>query len=119
MSAQGMEQRLNESSAQFMKSVLELAVKEKVNGISQSSIPLLEKFNGVHLRSSTISLPATLKEIWRGSGNVNGENAALKIQVSWEYSHGALDGIFLQDEYCQDKTSPYQHNFYLHYVSMN
>jgi hypothetical protein len=69
----------------------------------------LEKFNGVHLRdSSTISLPATLKEIWRGSGNVNGESAALKIQVSWEYSRGALDGIFLQDGYCQDKTSPYQ-----------
>jgi len=109
MSAQGMEQRLNESSSQFMKLVLEFAVKEKVNGITQSAFPLLEKFNGVHLRdSSTISLPATLKEIWQGSGNSNGESAALKIQVSWEYSHGALDGIFLQDGYCQDKTSPYQ-----------
>lgn len=109
ISAQGMEQRLNESSAQFMKLVLEFAVKEKVNGIAQSAFPLLEKFNGVHLRdSSTISLPATLKEIWKGSGNGNGESAALKIQVSWEYSHGALDGIFLQDGYCQDKTSPYQ-----------
>ena len=109
MSAQGMEQRLNESSAEFMKSVLEFAVKEKVSGITQSTIPLLEKFNGVHLRdSSTISLPATLKEIWKGSGGSNGENAALKIQVSWEYSRGALDGIFLQDGCCQDKTSPYQ-----------
>ena len=109
MSAQGMEQRLNESSAQFMKSVLEFAVEEKVHGMTKSAFPLLEKFNGVHLRdSSTISLPATLKEIWKGSGNVNGESAALKIQVSWEYSHGALDGIFLQDGYCQDKTSPYQ-----------
>jgi hypothetical protein len=109
MSAQGMEQRLNESSAQFMKSVVEFAVKEKVSGITRSAFPLLEKFNGVHLRdSSTISLPVILKEIWKGSGNVNGENAALKIQVSWEYSRGALDGIFLQDGYCQDKTSPYQ-----------
>ena len=109
MSAQGMEQRLNESSAQFMKSVLEFAVKEKVNGITQSAFPLLEKFNGVHLRdSSTIGLPATLKGIWKGSGNSHGESAALKVQVSWEYSHGALDGIFLQDGFCQDKTSPYQ-----------
>ena len=109
MSAQGMEQRLSESSAQFMKSVLELAVKEKVSGIAQPVFPLLEKFNGVHLRdSSTISLPATLKEIWKGSGNSNGETAALKVQVSWEYSHGALDGIFLQDGFCQDRTSPYQ-----------
>lgn len=109
MSAQGMEQRLNESSAQFMKSVVELALKEKVNGITQSAFPLLEKFNGVHLRdSSTIDLPATLKGIWKGSGNSKGESAALKVQVSWEYSHGALDGIFLQDGFCQDKTSPYQ-----------
>lgn len=109
MSAQGMEQRLNESSAQFMKSVLEFAVKEKVTGMTRSAFPVLEKFNGVHLRdSSTISLPATLKGIWQGSGGSNGETAALKIQVSWEYSHGALDGIFLQDGYCQDKTSPYQ-----------
>ena len=109
MSAQGMEQRLTESSARFMKSVLELAIQEKVSGITQSAFPLLEKFNGVHLRdSSTIGLPVTLKEIWKGSGNVSGESAALKIQVSWEYSHGALDGIFLQDGFCQDKTSPYQ-----------
>jgi IS4 transposase len=109
MSAQGIEQRLNESSAQFMKSVLEFAIQEKVSGIAQSAFPLLEKFNGVHLRdSSTIGLPVTLKEIWKGSGNARGESAALKIQVSWEYSHGALDGIFLQDGFCQDKTSPYQ-----------
>lgn len=109
MSAQGMEQRLNESSAKFMKSVLESAVKEKVSGIAQSAFPLLEKFKGVHLRdSSTISLPASLQEIWKGSGHAGGESAALKLQVSWEYSHGALDGIFLQDGYCQDKTSPYQ-----------
>lgn len=109
MSAQGMEQRLNANSAQFMKSVLEFAIKEKVSGITQSAFPLLEKFKGVHLRdSSTIGLPASLKEIWKGSGNSTGESAALKIQVSWEYSHGALDGIFLQDGFCQDKTSPYQ-----------
>ena len=109
MSAQGMEQRLNESAAQFMKSVLEIAVKEKVSGMAQSAFPILEKFKGVHLRdSSTISLPASLKEIWKGSGNARGASAALKLQVSWEYSHGALDGIFLQDGYCQDKTSPYQ-----------
>ncbi len=82
MSAQGMEQRVNESSAQFLKAVVEFAVKEKVTGITQAAFPLLAKFKGVHLRdSSTISLPASLKEIWKGSGNSNGETAALKIQV--------------------------------------
>jgi hypothetical protein len=109
MSAQGMEQRLNESAAQFMKAVLELAIKEKVSGITQSAFPVLEKFKGVHLRdSSTIGLPASLQEVWKGNGNQNGETATLKLQVSWEYSRGALDGICLQDGFCQDKTSPYQ-----------
>jgi hypothetical protein len=109
MSAQGMEQRLNESAAQFMKAVLELASKEKVSGVTQSAFPLLEKFKGVHLRdSSTIGLPASLKEVWKGNGNQNGATATLKLQVSWEYSRGALDGICLQDGFCQDQTSPYQ-----------
>jgi hypothetical protein len=109
MSAQGMEQRLNERSAQFMKAVLEMALKEKVSGVATSAFPILEKFNGVHLRdSSTIGLPVSLKEVWKGTGNQNAETAALKLQVSWEYSHGALDGIVLQDGCCQDQTSPYQ-----------
>lgn len=109
MSAQGMEQRLNENSARFMKAVLEYAVEEKVVGIEQSVFPLLEKFNGVHIRdSSMITLPKELKDVWKGSGDANGETAALKLQVSWEYSRGALDGFSLQDGCCQDKTSPYQ-----------
>lgn len=109
MSAQGMEQRLNERCAQFMKAVLEVALQEKVNGIAKSAFPILEKFRGVHLRdSSTIGLPASLRDLWRGTGNQNAETAALKLQISWEYNHGALDGIALQDGCCQDQTSPYQ-----------
>lgn len=109
MSAQGIEQRLNERCAQFMKAVLEWAVKEKVSGIAESAFPLLEKFKGVHIRdSSIIGLPATLKDVWKGNGNASGEYAALKLQVGWEYSHGALDGFILQAGSSQDKTSPYQ-----------
>lgn len=92
-----------------MKAVLELAIKEKVSGMTQSAFPLLAQFQGVHLRdSSTIGLPASLKDVWKGNGNQNGETATVKIQVSWEYSRGALDGICLQDGFCQDQTSPYQ-----------
>jgi hypothetical protein len=109
MSAQGIEQRLNERSAQFMKAVLEAALEEKVSGIAKSAFPILGRFKGVHLRdSSTIGLPASLRDIWRGSGNQNAQTAALKLQVSWEYSHGALDGLVLQDGCCQDQTSPSQ-----------
>jgi hypothetical protein len=109
MSAQGMEQRFNERCARFMKTVVERALKERVSGIAKSAFPLLEKFRGVHLRdSSTIGLPASLKDVWKGTGNQNAETAALKLQVSWEYSCGALDGLCLQDGCCQDQSSPYQ-----------
>ncbi len=109
MSAQGMEQRLNERSADFMKAVLELAVQEKVHGITAPVFPILEKFQGVHIRdSSIIGLPAMLQEVWKGNGNRHGKYAALKLQVGWEYSHGALDGLRLQDGSAQDKSSPYQ-----------
>ena len=109
MSAQGIEQRLNERCAQFMKAVVEMALKEKVSGLTKSAFPILEKFNGVHLRdSTTIGLPASLKGVWRGTGNQNAETAGLKLQVSWDYSHGALDGLVFQDGCCQDQTSAYQ-----------
>jgi hypothetical protein len=109
MSAQGIEQRLNAACAQFMKAVLEMALQEKVSGIAQSAFPILGRFNGVHLRdSSTIGLPASLRDIWRGTGNQNAKTAAMKLQVSWEYSHGALDSLVLQDGCSQDQTSPAQ-----------
>jgi hypothetical protein len=109
MSAQGMAQRLNERCARFMKAVVEMALKEKVRGIAKSAFPILEKFKGVHLRdSSTIGLPASLRDVWRGTGNQNAKTAALKLQVSWEYSRGALDGLVFQAGCCQDQTSAYQ-----------
>ena len=109
MTAQGIEQRFNERSAQFLKSVLEYAVSVKLQGVEEQSIPLLKRFKAIHIRdSSVITLPQALTDTWKGVGGTNGETAALKLQVSWEQCHGALDGITLQDGFCQDRTSPYQ-----------
>jgi IS4 transposase len=110
ITSQGIEQRFCEKSAQFMKAVLEHALAVKVKGVDEQSVPLLQKFKAVHIRdSSVISLPQVLKDTWKGVGGSLGETSSLKVQVSWDQWSGSLDGITLQDGYCQDRTSPYQH----------
>ena len=109
MTAQGMEQRFDESSVQFLQLVLERALTIKLQGVEEQNVPLFKRFKAIHIRdSSSIGLPKELKEVWRGNGNQNGETAAMKLQVSWEQCRGALDGIALQEGYSQDRTSPYQ-----------
>ena len=110
ITAQGMEQRFDESSVQFLKLVLEKALTIKLEGVEEQPVPLFKRFKAIHIRdSSIIGLPGELKEIWKGAGNNCGDTSALKLQVSWEQCRGALDGITLQDGFSQDRTSPYQH----------
>jgi hypothetical protein len=109
ITAQGFEQRFDESSARFLKLVLDHALTIKLQGVSEQNVPLFKRFRAIHIRdSSIIRLPEELKCVWKGVGGSNGETAALKLQVSWEQCQGSLDGIALQDGYCQDRTSPYQ-----------
>ena len=109
ITAQGMEQRFDESSVQFLQLVLDRALTIKLEGVEEQNVPLLKRFKAIHIRdSSSIGLPKELKEIWRGNGNQNGGTAVMKLQVSWEQCRGALDGITLQEGYSQDRTSPYQ-----------
>jgi hypothetical protein len=109
MTAQGMEQRFDQRSAHFLKRTLEHALTIKLEGVEEQNVPLFKRFRAIHIRdSSVISLPEELKGVWKGVGGSQGETAALKLQVSWEQCQGCLDGIALQDGYCQDRTSPYQ-----------
>jgi len=109
ITAQGIEQRFDKDSADFLKLVLERALTIKLKGVDEQNVPLFKRFRAIHIRdSSIISLPEELKGVWKGVGGSKGETAALKLQVSWEQCQGSLDGIALQDGYCQDRTSPYQ-----------
>lgn len=108
MSAQGLEQRFTPEASKFLQKVLERAV-EKVITAGKVALPIFERFTGIYLRdSSTITLPDGLKDIWRGVGGTQGESAALKLQVSWDYSTGRLQGPVIQNGCDQDQTSPFQ-----------
>lgn len=108
MSVQGLEQRFTPEASRFLQAVLERAIG-KVITAGELASPILDRFAGIYLRdSSTISLPEQLKDIWHGAGGTQGESAALKLQVSLNYSTGQLQGPVLQNGRDQDQTSPFQ-----------
>lgn len=109
ISPQGLEQRFTETAARLVQQVLTCAV-EQVIASRPAAIPILQRFEGVYLRdSSIISLPIELAETWPGVGNSRGPTAALKLQVELDFSSGQLAGPVIQSGRSQDQTSPFQH----------
>ena len=78
------------------------------------AVPLLRRFAGVWLwDSTTITLPDALAAVWPGCGGRVATNtrAALKVQVRWELSSGALELTQLQagrqsDRAAADEAAP-------------
>ena len=99
VSSQAIEDRFSPLSAEFLRKVLEETIKVVVR-MEQVNIPILERFQGVHIKdSSTITLPDELKKIWKGCGGSNTELAqsALKLQVQIDIKSGQISGFYLAD----------------------
>jgi hypothetical protein len=105
---QALDQRFSRQAADCLQTVLQAAVRQVVAAQPQA-IPLLARFAGVYLLdATTISLPACLAALWPGCGGCNATagQAALKVQVRWEWSTGALDGLALQAGRAADGAAP-------------
>jgi hypothetical protein len=90
ISPQGLQERLNARGAAFLKQVLERSLSYLVQA-ETGSIDFLKQFKGVYLQdSTTIPLPASLRNEWQGNGNQTGASAALKVQTVLDYQHGEL-----------------------------
>ena len=109
ISPQGLDARFTEEAAHFLQQVLQAAVQQLL-AADPVAIPLLQRFNGVYLQDgSTIVLPDGLAAEWQGcGGNSAGTTAALKVQVGWELTTGALQGPWLQHGRASDRSSPLQ-----------
>src|SRR5512135_1110492 len=83
VSSQAVEQRFGAQSAALLREVLHEAVSEVL--CSEASMPeLLSRFNGVYVQDGTIiSLPAALRDEWRGCGGNTPEagQSSLRVQV--------------------------------------
>jgi hypothetical protein len=105
---QGLELRFTPEAAQFMREILSRLVERVITAISPATLPILQRFNGVYIRDSTvISLPAELAGIWPGCGGSAGDTAALKLQVRLNYATGQLEGPALQSGRQHDRSTPY------------
>jgi hypothetical protein len=109
ISPQGLDERFTKEAAHFLQQVLQAAVQRLV-AADPVAIPLLQRFHGVYLQDgSTIVLPDGLAAEWQGcGGNSAGTAAALKLQVGWELTTGALQGPWLQPGRASDHRSPLQ-----------
>jgi hypothetical protein len=113
ISPQGLDQRFTPAAAQFLRRVLEQAVTEVV-AANPVAIPLIQRFAGVYLLdSSTIVLPDVLAAVWQGCGGSQEARtqAALKRQIQFDLSTGALHGPWLQAGRSHDREAPHQTAF--------
>lgn len=91
ISPQGLQGRLNSpQAAEFVRQMLEQSLTYLVVGQAEQA-PRLGRFTEICLQdSTTIQLPPGLAELWRASGNQNGQSAGLKVQTVFNYYNGHL-----------------------------
>ena len=109
---QGLDQRFTPATARLLRTVLETTVQKVVIQGDPVLIPLLQRFTAVVAQdSTTIALPAALKEQWRGCGGHDGQGeAALKLQVRLDLLRGQLTGPYLEPGRSQDRNCGLQHD---------
>ncbi len=109
ITAQGLNDRFTAPAAACLRGLLETAVGMVVNA-QPPMVPILQRFRGIYIQdSTTITLPEVLADVWQGCGNASGTGqAALKLQVQFDFCSGALSQVVLQDGRAQDRNAPVQ-----------
>ncbi|MCL6533356.1 MAG: hypothetical protein K6U12_08805 [Armatimonadetes bacterium] len=86
---QALAQHCTPQAAQRMEALLQRGVAQSLACSMPDRAPLLERFEGVSIKDSTvITLPEALASVWQGLGVPAGSAAALKVQVRWHSSTG-------------------------------
>jgi len=97
ISPHGLNKRFTPEASDCLQKVLELAVSQVISD-APVVIPLLQRFNGVHIQdSSTVVLPDELAVIWAGCGGSTTKNtsSSLKLHLRLDLNTGKLAGPYL------------------------
>jgi hypothetical protein len=95
ISNQGIDQRINAYTVEFLKEMLSKAMVQFKNK-SPLPLPILHQFSAINLVDSTvIGFPDNMENEYPGCGG-DGPQASLKIQLKLEFLHGNLSQIVLQ-----------------------
>lgn len=106
ISRQGIDQRYSPEAAAVLRRVLETSVQQMI-AANPVNLPVLRRFSAVRIMdSSTITLPATLAQVWSGCGE---SCSGLKLSVDWDISRGRLDGPYLGDGRRHDQKLAEEH----------
>ncbi len=111
VSPQAIDQRFSFDTAALLREVLASSMHHLI-AAERVAIPILQRFQGVRVHdSTTITLPDSLAEHWRGCGGSDPEQtaAALKCGVQFDLLTGALCGLDLADGRASDKRLAVQH----------
>lgn len=109
VSPQALEQRFNQTTACFLKGLLEASLEQMIAG-EPTALEMLQRFEGVYLvDGSTLVLPDELAEVWQGCGGSSPvhTSSSLKLQVRWDLCRGAL-GMELTHGRESDRNSIFQ-----------
>ncbi len=109
LSPQSLDQRFSQTTATFLKGLLESSLCQVVRG-EPSALELLGRFEGVYLLDgSTLVLPDALSQEWEGCGGSSAQNtsSSLKLQARWDLVCGALS-LELMSGRASDRASSYQ-----------
>lgn len=100
---QGLHQRFNDEATELMKALFNQSlIQFKTESINVFN--LLNQFRGLHIiDSSGVSLPSLLKDIYKGHGG-SGSDAALKIQVLYDYLHGQIQQMTITESCKNDQS---------------
>ena len=97
ISPHGLNKRFTPEASDCLQKVLESAVSQVISN-DPVAIPLLQRFNGVHIQdSSTVVLPDELAVIWPGCGGSTSQNtsSSLKLHLRLDLNTGSLVGPYL------------------------
>jgi Transposase DDE domain len=99
---QSIDERFNEGSVKFIRTLLEEQIKKQV--VEPLSAVCLERFSSVKIKDSTrFQLPASLKEKYPGSGGAASE-AGMHIQFEFDIKSGRITTLNATDAKRQDWT---------------
>lgn len=95
---QSLDARFTPKSAEFFRLLLGQAL-QKVVATAPRAVGLLDRFEGTYLLDgSTMTLPASLAQLWPGCGGRDDTpacKAALKVMVRYEVGTGVIEGMSL------------------------
>lgn len=106
ISAQGLDERLNEAAVVYLRGMVEETL-EQVLYSQPAAVEVFQRFNGVYVIDSTvIQLPSALASEWQGCGS---EQASLKLPVQMNLSTGEVR-VYLAAGRTHDQKTAIQRN---------